>query len=275
MRRSRDSGVRFDSFPFLNVMIGMIVILLLFMLMIVTTRAVSREKTPDLPPVPVADVPPPDAGTDANPDAAGPGDLSEEEFRDLQTQIQKLEAAVAEQRGKLEDLLGTKNEIENLLLAKQDEINLAALSGDGRIGGYIVGEPIPTVMIPDASVSVSKRPQLVEVDAERYTFHAESGPQAHPVGDLKSGTALDQAIQRVDRNRGSEYLLLLVHPNGAEAYETFRKYLLNNYSMTTRKPSPIPGIQYVITKSRIDLGVEPFAQEWLLIARPKGAGANP
>jgi biopolymer transport protein ExbD/PHD/YefM family antitoxin component YafN of YafNO toxin-antitoxin module len=269
MRRSRESGAKIDSFPFLSIMVGMIVLLILFMMLIAVSRTMDvRAATAE-----VAVVAPQQSGsrTSNKPPLGqagnGQGDLTDEEYQQLRVQIDELLPQIAQRKRDLEKLVELRAELESLLLAKEDELNLAINDESSGVGGYQLGKPDPTIMVPDADPQhrVSKRPRFVEVNADEFIVHRDKQTTHHPLAELEQRTSgFVKFLHEMDKKRQGEYLLVLVHPNGSAVYMKLRKYLLENLNETLRQQIS-PTTVRIITKSRIDIGVEPFAPEWLLV----------
>jgi hypothetical protein len=267
MARSRESGAKFDSFPFLNVMVGMIVVMLLFIFFILSTRVMEAQEEAAV--VAASGGESTEDGSAQAPSSTasdGAGELTEDEYRSLRQQMDDVSAKIAASRATLDELLRARQELEGVLASKEDAALLAGLDDTGGKTGVVLGEPDPTIMIPDESVKISKKPRFFEVSAETFKIHHDSGEVIYPVAELKQrSSAFCQAIAKVDQNRGNEYLLLLVHPNGVEQLTELRKYLLQTHQEQITRPGPIPGLTLIITKCRIDIGTEPFAREWLLV----------
>ena len=103
---------------------------------------------------------------------------------------------------------------------------------------------------------VTKTPIAVEINAEGFVVHPEK--RQYPLEDLKDKRSpLQEFLQGVDRAREKQYLLLLIHPNGIGAYVQLNTHLVETY------PSEDPREKGEL--SRIDIGVEPFSQDWTLI----------
>lgn len=256
MSRRIVSQIELDMFPFLSVLCAVIGILMLFMLIVISTRVMALQPEPPAGPGPAAEPPPPQL--------AG---VSEERHRQLQTQVEHLGRQLVTTQEKLHALREARAQLLDLIAAKRDEIELGAVQLGGRQDGAHLGRPEEVNVVPDTSRQVNKHPIRVEITEEGYTVHPQK--QFYPREQLgQPGSPLVAFLKDVDEERDKRYLLLLVHPNGAKSYQQFRKHLLENFNKTvTKKKEIVPGIEMTmtITLSRIDVGVEPFSNDWLLV----------
>ena len=267
MSRRQPAGLEVSTFPFLSILFALIGVLTLFLAGIVITRAMPDDK----PPLPVAPSLPVDHGHGG--DKVREICVAKTEYRAYKEQIDALTKQLVRHTAQYERLAKLKVEAEAFIQAKEDEVAMAASSG-GRV---VIGKPITgkrgVQMVPDheGTTKFLKEPIAVEITAEGFVVHPEKKPYA--VADLdQARSPMATFLAQVDRQRDSKYLLLLIRPNGVTTYETLRKYLLKNLNETVRKDI-IPGMTWMeITKPRIDLGVEPFSEEWLLTeSQEKGA----
>ncbi len=245
--RIRKSKLGIDMFPFLSVLCAVIGVLMLFLLLTISSRIVvdSSARAPDI-------------------FAAGPGDastpLTEQELTRLREELAHLAAKVADQQSSLEEVQQRRDDLRELLALKQEQRHFAY--GDGRFAGVELSSEVTVFMKPADDVRVAKRPRFVEVGLSGYTVYPER--ERYSVNDLprreqpvtidhQPSTPLERFFQRADRQRDTEYLVFLIRPSGCEAFDRAKQYLVRRY------PHPQTN-----SLSRIDIGWEPFAPEWLL-----------
>ena len=263
MTRRRISEIETSMFPFLSVLCVVIGILMLFMIVVISTRVIGAEESIVVQP-PDPKPPGPDEGED---DDDGPG-VPEDQYQALNDEIQRLTEDLAHQQKQYRELQELREQLETLIALKRDEIELGIVVDREPRG---LGLPEKVKVVPDANHKVVKKPILVEVKAEGFVVHPEKTEYAAEELQRKD-SPLQQFIRDVDQTRRKRYLLLLIHPNGVASYESLRKYLLENHNETV-KQDIVPGLVWrEITKSRIDLGYEPFSRDWLLIFEEQQSG---
>ncbi len=256
MSRRQPAGLEVSTFPFLSILFAVIGVLTLFLAGIVITRAIPGDE----PPPPRPSVVPGGGGGEVHEPC-----LPKDECVACKAQVDALAKQLLQHTAEYNRLAKLKTEVEAYIQAKEDEV--AGIVGGDRV---VQGEPLTYIhgvhMIPDqgGDSTFRKKAVLVEVKAEGFVVHPEK--RLYAVADLdRTGSPMATFLAQIDRKRASQYLLLLVHPNGVATYEKLRKYLLKNFNETIREDI-IPGRSWLeITKSRIDLGVEPFSDDWLLI----------
>lgn len=172
-------------------------------------------------------------------------------------QIERLAAELAQRQKERDELVKLETELIDLIVAKEDEIQLVPLAGSDRSTGARLGEKERVSVVPDPTRRVPKQPRLIEVRAEGIVVHPEK--TEYPLEQLEQkNSGLAKFLVEADEARNRQYLLLLIHPNGAAAYTKLRLHLLHNYNEVVQQGG------HRFRKTRIDLGVEPFSQEWLL-----------
>ena len=102
-----------------------------------------------------------------------------------------------------------------------------------RTGGADAGP-----MVPLDGQEARLQPILVEVKADGYTVHPSK--QRFPPIELPEGAGkltrasatpdLQEFLEKADSRRQREYLLFLIHPNGAAAFDGVRAYLRRHHS---------------------------------------------
>lgn len=250
MTRRRTSEVELSMFPFLSVLCVVIGILMLFMIAIIGTRILKAEAVER---VAAGRLPGPDGSGGG--ESAGPS-VPDDQHQGLSAEIERLAGRLAAQKNECRELRGLQTQLEDLIEMKRDELDgLAAVAPGGFRSGRALGLPEKVKVVPDTTREVRKKPILVEVTAAGYVVHPEQAEYA--VDQLARGDSpLRKFIQRVDAVREREYLLLLVHPNGVTSYKKLRGCLRDNY------PEQVRVGVYQVTKTRIDVGVEPFSPDW-------------
>lgn len=259
MTRRRSADIELSMFPFLSVLCVVIGILMLFMIVIISTRVIGAEQSAELLPPP----PTVQSALDES-DSEGPG-VPEEQYQQKNDEIQRLARQLLSQQKQCQELHQLRAQLETLIALKKDEIELGQTDPRGARTGRGIGLPEKVKVIPDAKVRVLKEPILVEVNAEGFLVHPQK--TEYRVEELQQrNSPLQKFISGVDQQRRKQYLLLLIHPNGIVTYETLRKHLLENHNETVTMG------RYRVTKSRIDLGYEPFSRNWQLIIEAQQAG---
>ncbi|HUG92360.1 MAG TPA: hypothetical protein VML55_16090 [Planctomycetaceae bacterium] len=258
------SQLGFDMFPFLSVLCSVIGVLMLLIAMVASTRVLQAQA--ELPPEP----PKPQGVEDGVDDAT---------YRRLEAEMDRLTGELATRLIQRDALLRRERELIALLEAKTDAW---AIPQPARHDPVELDHPDRVAIVPDERWTVNKRPIRIEVHAEGYVVHPQKlafpPVQERGAGDDRKFDAdreLRVFLETVDKNRDREYLLLLVHPNGVGALKALREYLLQEFSITTTedRPGPVPGTILRITRvqNRINVGVEPFSRDWLLITGPPEA----
>jgi len=248
MTRRRRSQVEINMFPFLSVLCAVIGILMLFMIVIIATRAQGRERPAWTPPA------------DPTPSSAESPGLPEEDYEKYLREIGELRARLAERRRRCDELKDQYTRLAEYVRKRRDEDELGPVGSGGRRLGWELGRPTPVEAVLDGVPEGDPIP--VVIDAEGFTVHPAG--DIHPEmttyrpQELQQETSpIRQWLQRVDQASDDKYLLLLVKPNGIANYEELHRFLLRNY------PSrEAPGVL-----SRIGVGVEPFSKDWLLISQ--------
>ena len=233
----RRAKLELTLFPFLSVLSGLIAVMVLFMIVTISTRVISVES------VQVGEAKPGETGEPAIPDGIDP-----ETHAELERDIGKLEAILARRLKERDELRLELREIRALLEAKEMELEKSAAAAKAP-PGLALGEPAPVRMIPARGADgVERKPVYIEVNSTGYLVHPEKkvfpiapGPKVEVPAGLKSVMA--EIAQKAD----THYPLLLIHTDGAEAFQSLLIHVRLNH----------PGL---------NLGWEPFSREWLLDA---------
>lgn len=264
MARGRGK-VEVSLFPFLSVLCCMIGVFMLFLVIILSTRVIeAQDQTRQ-------------AAKKARQKAAQgsekPDDgqsIDAETYRALDEQLTELAGQLATKQAEQDELTRRLQALQTLLETKRDELSLAQLAGEGR-RALALDEPDPVRPVPDLRFRVTKKPVFVEIQLDGYLVQPEKtlyppltkkrvGKEDH----FTASPELRQFLEQVDRDRQEKYLLFLVHPNGIDGYWAMRKYLNQEFQVKTEIPQGDRIL--IITKSRIDMGVEPFSVDWQFFA---------
>jgi hypothetical protein len=235
-------------FPFLSVLCCVIGVLILFMLLIVSTRIVDARQAAAVSPR----------------TEQGSG-LTEQDYLQLQLRLDELAKQLADRTEQLGGLLERRDELMALVVLQRTESELA--SGDGLLdGAQLVDHPVCKLIPVREPGQRQKQPRFIEVDAEG--FLVQPGALRFSIRDLppagerldpgaKPTTPLQIHLRTAYEKRANEYLLFLVRPNGIEAFDAVKRYVIEVYPPPPRSSA----------LSAIDLGWEPFAEEWSLLAQ--------
>lgn len=236
-----------SMFPFLSVLCTVIGVMVLFIVLIMSTRVISADKRFR----PKKDSP--DRASPGLPDALAEG-IDERTFRSLEQELEGL-ARRLEQREAQRDVLDKKLAgLEDLLEFKKTEMFVQV---SRKAPPRELAEPEPVAMVPDEGYEVPLHPVFVEVDLEGYTVHPE-GTKYPAIVEKKSEGKESQFdavpelaayLKSVDRKKRKDYLVFLIHPNGIEPFQNIRVYLLRNHK-------------------DVRMGWEPFSRSWI-VARPE------
>ena len=236
-----------DLFPFLSVLCSVIGVMMLMMMFVMSTRVI--EATPTEPPPP----PPGQKGIEDG--------VDQQTYDGLDQEIGRLETELNERLQQRDALLQQYQRLLAVLDEKRTQLDVPDLSR--RRKPIELDRGIPVEVEEDPEHAVDKQPTFVEVRAEGYLVHPskESFP-AITLGDSSSGVlfeadpALARFLRAFSKRSGNEYLVLLIHPNGTEAFSNLRRYIRSkNY---LENPEAARG-------GEIELGWEPFSREWEVI----------
>jgi hypothetical protein len=237
----RKAKIELTLFPFLSVLAGLIAVLMLFMIVILSTRVIGDDDVKAQAPVPKIEV-----GREGEEDG-----IDAEDYKRLERRIEDLTNKLDDRLREQEELDTKISQLDELVTAKKWE--LATSAQGGRRKGVALGQPTPVNVIPSKDRPTNKTAILIEVQAASYIVHPEktsySVIRRRTEGELEPPSP-DLLKYLVDLNRKGKtsYPVLLVHPNGAEAFVNLREYLKKN--------------------TQLDMGWEPYAREWLLQPSP-------
>jgi len=231
-------------FPFLSVLCAVIGILMLFLIVIISTRVWDLSHGPQGSREPQPDAPPPE------------GTLIEEAtFKSLNEHLRRVNEMLASRRRECVDLEKQLELLDGQIESLKDEQSKDnALRGEK---GRVPGAPKQVCVIPEKGFEVTRRPVFVEVSAEGFLVHPQK--TRYPATEVgRPDSALENFLRQMDQRRREQYLLLLIHPNGTAPFRKLSQHLVKEY------PDELAQIQGT-NWSRIAIGVEPFSQDWLLI----------
>lgn len=242
-------------FPFLSVLCCVIGILILFIVLVLSTRVVvEEEKYKEI-----------EAHRreqrSGKPDVLAEG-IDPATYRALEDELRRLQDLLQERKTKRDELVERLAALEELLELKKNEVFVPVKI----VRAPEFDKPEPVAMVPDQGVKVDLRPIFVEVSLQGYIVHPEkdvypplngdsTGSNAASAGatsaSAKVASGLETILQRINSRRKKEYIVFLIHPNGVEAFCDLRQYLMDKYE----------GIQ---------MGWEPFSREWVMAqAKPQ------
>jgi hypothetical protein len=239
--RKRDFNCDISLFPFLSVLCALMGVLTLFLLLAMNSRVMeSAAAAPATTPasLPVAD--------------SNSSGLSEPEYEKLRVEIEELVATLAARRKEYAELAQLQSELSDLLASKQELLDKSRMSG--LLQGIDLQSKEDVQLVPDSQFVVSKTPRFLEVSAIEYVLQPEG--RRFPVNELQvDGSNLQQFLDDLDSRRESEYLLLLIHPDGTDAFDNIHNYVQRKFPSQTDNSLP-----------RIAIGFEPYSAGWVLIS---------
>lgn len=241
----RQSKLEMTLFPFMSILCGLLAVLLLFMMIILSTRAIA-DTSPKPKPKPM---PQPEA--DASNREGQEDAIDRDTYRRLSQEMDRMNGMLLARRAERAELERRIAELKDLIEWKKTELLVAIRPGAQK--GFALGEPTPVDIVPASEHDIDKRPVLLEVTSDAYIVHPDKRqfPPIAPAGPGANGKNADvdaklkAFLRDLNANRRKQYLVMLVHPNGVENFQTLRIYITNNYK-------------------ELDMGWEPFAREWIL-----------
>lgn len=259
MPRTRGK-VEVSLFPFLSVLCCMIGVFMLFLVAILSTRVIDAEGK-EVPPPP----PPDHVGKTAN---DNPESIDADTYRALEQRLIELTGQLASRHAERDELGRRLESLRAAIDAKRDELAAGKVLQRRPVE---LDKPDPVRPVPDPNFRVAKKPVYIEVSMEGYLVQPDK-KQYPPLGKKRVGkdesyTAsreFKQFLDKVDQSRQQQYLLILVHPNGAEGYRSLRRFLLQEYYNEEKVQRGL--FIYTQRKSRIDVGYEPFSKDWQFVA---------
>lgn len=188
MARRAPQKIETTLFPFLSVLCSMIGVLMLFLVLILSSRIIAT--------------------TAAAAGAGGAPSAPETELAQLQEELRL-------RRREHERLLASVRELEELIALQELQ---AAPAEPG-------GEPRRVRIVPDpAGAGTRKTARFLELTADLVRVHP--GPVDHPAADLEdNASALWAWLREAHERRRREYLVVLLHPDGFEHFERLQRLL--------------------------------------------------
>jgi hypothetical protein len=241
MRRRR-SKIDISLFPFLSVLCAVIGVLVLFIVLVLSTRVVVEDERYQR--------------TEAHRRQPRPGQpqaleqgIDPDTFAALEGEVNRLASLLEERRQERDELTEKVKGLRDLIDTRKTEMLLPRAVKRS----IELDRPEPVEVVPDSTYQVSLKPILVEVSVHGYTVHPtreqflpfRQEPSSSDEPDSIIDPELAKYLRDFDRRKGKEYLLLLVHPNGVKAFDLLRSYLGDKHS-------------------EINLGWEPFSRQWIL-----------
>jgi hypothetical protein len=234
-------------FPSLSVLCAVIGVMVLFIVLILSTRVVESDERYR------AKKNSPKQAVAGTPDADIEG-IDSDTYRDLEQQLKQLSELLDERESALVTLSSKLAGLEDLLEYKKTEQMVQVKKHAPRE----LAQPEPVAMVPDQGYKVPLQPIFLEVKSDGYTVRP-SGDHFAPVtstgavNDLSKIVAppeLHAFVADVAAKQNKEYLVFLVHPNGVQAYQMIRRYLIRDYDS-------------------IRIGWEPFSRVWVVTESDK------
>jgi hypothetical protein len=248
MARRPAADTPVTMFPFLSVLCSMIGVLMLFLIVILSGRAVGGP------------------GPDVD-DHGRPITIDAETFHAHSAELEKLIAQLQERRAECDRLRGLCTELRGLIQSQEEDAAWRRKTGGPVRTAAPLGAKEQVSFVPDRAGDSRpwKEPILVEVRADGFLVHPElTHYDAAGLTAEDSEAPLAKFLQSVDAARDRQQLVLLVHPNGVRNYRKLRDYLLEKFGTTVK----VPGWPDPVPTSRIDVGVEPCPEQWSVVDVP-------
>lgn len=230
-------------FPFISVLCAVIGVLVLFIVLILSTRVIVEEQRYEET---EAYQRRPHPGR-SNADESG---VNQEIFAELEKELERLSEQLRQRQGERDALQKKLGALEDLLEFKKTELSIRF--DPVRPPEFAKPEAVAIVPDRDREHKVELKPILVEVSASGYIVHPDRStypPITREEGDSKAqyvvAPQLTSYLQRAQARRSREYLLFLIHPNGVTAFDTMQSYLATKHK-------------------DVRMGWEPFSREWVL-----------
>ena len=240
----RRTHVEVSMFPFLSVLCTVIGVLVLFIVLILSTRVVVEDERYQV--------------TEEHKRKVKPGrenvldeGIDPEFFTAMEAELAKLDRVLVDRQQQRDRLQQQLSGLENLLEIKKTDL-LIPITRAPR--PKPLNEPEPVDMVPMEGFQVPKKPIFVEVSSSGYTIHPTKEQFSIIERSNKDGGGLEfdaskelkVFLRGVDGRKKREYLLFLIHPNGFNAFSNMRSYLRQNHD-------------------EVSLGWEPFSREWIMV----------
>lgn len=248
MSRQR-SNLEFNMFPFLSVLCSLIGVLMLFKLVVMSTRIVPKKA----------------AGVTAA-QAAWEGQgkyLSQQQHDQLSAKLDRLENSAEVLHHKVAQLTQLRDELRQLVELKTEE--MVPVTGDELYVGVDICPEIDVELLPRSEHPIPKTPVFIDIQEGAYVVHPQEA--RYPITELPDEEAdvgpddspespLEKYLEEVYQRRDKEYLVFLIRPSGVEGFRRIRDYVVRKY------PHPrVPAL------SEIQFGWEPFSRHWVYVGK--------
>lgn len=226
-------------FPFLSVLCTIIGVMVLFIVLILSTRVIEGEERYSTTQSKTAQ------GGQVNAKLQG---VAADDYTALLAEVERLAAVLKKRRAEQGKLVAKLAALQDLIEFKKTEVLLPI--HDNRHTELAPKEPI--AVVPAEGFNVKLKPILVEVSAKGYTIHPRKDSfSVIPVSEddkiqvSQVDAGLKSFLEEIEERQESEYLVFLVHPNGVKAFRSIRQYLVEQHD-------------------DINIGWEPFSRDWIL-----------
>ncbi len=240
-------------FPFLSVLAGMIAVMMLFMMITLGTRVIGEE---------------PDAEPESGPgtsvslevvEAQDVGDgsgIAEDQFEKLHQELQSLSGQLIDRIQRQKELLVALDQLEGLIEQKKNEIEVVGVMSSKP--GKKLGQPTLVDVVPVRETGgPNKKIHFVEVSASGYLLHPKeikfppvTANSDAGIRDFTVDPAFKKFLEDIDTKRRTEFIVFLIHPNGATSFMNVLSYIDQRFPYR-------PG-----AADQYDVGWEPFSKDW-------------
>jgi hypothetical protein len=231
-------------FPFLSVLCTVIGVLVLFIVLVLSTRVVVEDeryqRTVEY-----------DRKARAGRQNVVDQGIDEEAHQVFEAELRRLRDVLAERQAERRELAQELAALEVLLEEKKTDLLLPRPT---IVRPREFDKPLAVNVVPARGYQVKLDPILVEVSSQGYTIHPSHPlPEPFPPVQVKEDSdkpyvatpELAKYLREVDRCRKEEYLVFLIHPNGVAAFDAIRGYLIEKHE-------------------KIRVGWEPFSRDWVM-----------
>lgn len=260
MPRRRSQGANVDMFPFLSVLCSVIGVLMLFMMITISTRVIEAEQPTRLPP-------------DLQSNEKGVEDgIKQQEYRQLELEITRLDGLLKGRHDERDEVARHIQELQVLLRQKRE---LLAQPDVKRKKPVVLDRREKVQMIPTNAATIGLTPVYVEVTRKGYLV--QPGRTFYPA-IVRLGEGKNISVSVVPKlasfvgsftSKPRQFLVFLIHPNGAETYENMDLYIRLHHSQVKEVERVPTGNGKVLVRSRLvpklKYGKEPFSIDWEFI----------
>lgn len=259
----RRTNPEISLFPFLSVLCSVIGVLLLFIVLVLSTRVIAEEERYEE----TRDYQRPRGPGMAD---AVEGGIDQHSFAELEAEAKRLTDLLQQRQEKRDALTRKMQALEDLIEFRKTEFLIPAIIT--RPPEF--DKPVPVAIVPDQGYKVDLRPIFVIVSDEGYvvqpskqTFPVIKAEQIAKAAAAKKGAAprkgdavrpgVDPVLAKYLRNLNpkKEYLVFLLQPNGVAAFDEMLSYLETKHK-------------------DLRVGYEPFARNWVFANEPDSREAK-